>query len=121
MTTRKCSWETLVSPSAAAKYRDRSSTKKRSDRRQDGKRGASNGPRISGLSNLRDNSNPRKLASLLLSPNCLLQSLQLAAIANCMQAAFTCTPRQCEHQIHVVVFMQLLVVVVADHGRRLQL
>ncbi|DBA93167.1 hypothetical protein WJX79_007796 [Trebouxia sp. C0005] len=51
-------WETLVSPSAAAKYKHRSSTKKRSDRKQDGKRGGSNGPRITGLSNLRDNSNP---------------------------------------------------------------
>ena len=73
-----------MSPSAAAKYKDRSSTKKRSDRKQDSKRGSSKGPRITGLSNLRDNSNPRKLASLLAS-NSLLKTFQRAARATaCM-------------------------------------
>ncbi len=92
MTTRNCSWETLVSPSAAAKYKDRSSTKKRSDRKQDSKRGGSNGPRITGLSNLRDNSNPRKRASLLLASNSLIKRFQrTASVTACMifmQAAF---------------------------------
>lgn len=50
-------WETLVSPSAAAKYKDRSPARKRSDKKN-GSRGGSNGSRITGLSNLRDNSNP---------------------------------------------------------------
>jgi hypothetical protein len=38
-----------------------------------------------------------------------------------MQAAFKRTQKRCERQTNIVVFTQLLVLVVADHGRHLQL